>query len=142
MRISARNHANPAVLAAEDITDADTAGDTALETAIGVVRTQVRLQNLDIWFGTPTTLRMKCSRTTRQGDNDLALLQLAGEILTSREPELGRYPMLRYVFGASEDLEDALAVLRPADLVVRRKKGRVGHVVHTNYFLLQAGRDM
>jgi hypothetical protein len=67
---------------------------------------------------------------------------MAGEILDSEEPELRRYPMLRYLFGAYEDLEDALAVLRQADLVVRRKKGRPGHVVQTNYYLLQAGRDM
>ena len=50
--------------------------------------------------------------------------------------------MLRYLFGAYEDLEDALAVLRQADLVVRRKKGRPGHVVRTDYYLLQAGREM
>ena len=76
------------------------------------------------------------------GDRDLALLGLSADILDSEEPELRRYPMLRYLFGAYEDLEDALAVLRQADLVVRRKKGRPGHVVRTDYFLLQSGRDM
>jgi hypothetical protein len=70
------------------------------------------------------------------------LLGLAAEILDSEEPELRRYPMLRYLFGAYEDLEDALAVLREADLVVRRKRGRPGHVVRTDYFLLSGGREM
>ncbi|MDQ1245768.1 MAG: hypothetical protein QG597_135 [Actinomycetota bacterium] len=127
--------------AAEDITDADTAGDPALETAIGVVRTQVRLQKLDFWVRNPDYLANELLSDYENGDHDPVLLQLAGEILDSEEPELRRYPMLRYMFGAYEDLEDALAVLRQADLVVRRKKGRPGHVVQTNFFLLRAGRD-
>src|SRR6478672_11151576 len=108
--------------AAEDITDADIAGDPALETAIGVVRTQVRLQKLDFWVRNPDYLANELLNDYVNGDQDPTLLQIAGEILDSEEPELRRYPMLRYLFGAYEDLEDALAVLRQADLVVRRKK--------------------
>jgi len=128
--------------AAEDITDADIAGDPALETAIGVVRTQVRLQKLDFWVRNPDYLANELLNDYENGDHDPTLLQLAGEILDSEEPELRRYPMLRYLFGAYEDLDDALAVLRQADLVIRRRKGKPGHVVQTNYFLLQAGREM
>ncbi len=128
--------------AAEPLSDEDIVGDPALETAVGVVRTQVRLQKLDFWVRNPDYLANELLNDYVNGDQDPALLQLAGQILDSEEPELRRYPMLRYLFGAYEDLEDALAVLRQADLVVRRKKGRPGHVVQTNYFLLMAGRDM
>jgi hypothetical protein len=128
--------------AAEPVAAADIAGDAALETAVGVVRTQVRLQKLDFWVRNPDYLANELLNDYENGDNDPALLQMAGEILDSEEPELRRYPMLRYLFGAYEDLEDALAVLRQADLVVRRKKGRPGHVVQTNYFLLEAGSEM
>lgn len=128
--------------AVEPVSGKDIAGDPALETAIGVVRTQVRLQKLDFWVRNPDYLANELLTDYMNGDQDPALLQMAGEILDSEEPELRRYPMLRYLFGAYEDLEDALAVLRQADLVVRRKKGRPGHVVQTNYFLLQAGREM
>jgi hypothetical protein len=128
--------------AAEPVDATDTAGDAALETAVGVVRTQVRLQKLDFWVRNPDYLANELLNDYENGDKDPALLQMAGEILDSEEPELRRYPMLRYLFGAYEDLEDALAVLRQADLVVRRKKGRPGHVVRTNYFLLEAGREM
>lgn len=129
--------------AAEPVEAVDIAGDPALETAVGVVRTQVRLQKLDFWVRNPDYLANELLNDYENGDNDPALLRLAGEILDSEEPELRRYPMLRYLFGAYEDLvEDALAVLRQADLLVRRKKGRPGHVVQTNYFLLEAGREM
>lgn len=128
--------------AAEPTAEDEIVSDPALETAVGVVRSQVRLQKLDFWVRNPDYLANELLNDYVNGDQDPELLQMAGAILDSEEPELRRYPMLRYLFGAYEDLEDALAVLRQADLVVRRKKGRPGHVVQTNYYLLQAGRDM
>lgn len=116
--------------------------DPPLATAISVVRSQVRLQKLDFWIRNPDYLANELLNDYENGGQDPTLLQMAGEILDSEEPELRRYPMLRYLFGAYEDLEDALAVLRQADLVVRRKKGRPGHVTRTDYYLTQAGKDM
>lgn len=128
--------------AAEQLADEDVTDDPALDTAVGVVRTQVRLQKLDFWVRNPDYLANELLNDYVSGNRNPSLLQMASEILDSDEPELRRYPMLRYLFGAYEDLEDALAVLRQADLVVRRKKGRPGHVVQTNYFLLEAGQKM
>jgi hypothetical protein len=128
--------------AADPVADADITGDPALATAVGVVQSQVRLQKLDFWVRNPDYLANELLNDYENGDHDAALLGLAADILDSEEPELRRYPMLRYLFGAYEDLEDALSVLRHADLVVRRKKGQPGHVVRSDYFLLQAGRDM
>lgn len=116
--------------------------DPPLAAAVGVVRTQVRLQKLDFWVRNPDYLANELLNDYDDGDQDPALLQMAGEILDSEEPELRRYPMLRYLFGAYEDLEDALSILRQADLVIRRKKGRPGHVTRTDYYLTQAGKDM
>lgn len=116
--------------------------DLALAAAVGVVRTQVRLQKLDFWVRNPDYLANELLNDFEDGDRDVSLLQIASEILDSEEPELRRYPMLRYLFGAYEDLEDALSILRQADLVVRRKKGRPGKVTRTDYYLTHAGRDM
>lgn len=118
------------------------ASDQHLGTAVSVVRTQVRLQKLDFWVRNPDYLANELLNDYENGDQDPTLLQLAGEILDSEEPELRRYPMLRYLFGAYEDLEDALAVLSQANLVIRRRKGRPGHVTRTDYYLTQAGKDM
>jgi hypothetical protein len=49
--------------------------------------------------------------------------------------------MLRYLFGAYEPLDDALAVLRSAGLVVRRRLGSAGRVRQHNYYLTRLGRD-
>ena len=118
------------------------ASDPPLATAVGVVRTQVRLQKLDFWVRNPDYLANELLNDYKDGDKDPTLLQIAGEILDSEEPELRRYPMLRYLFGAYEDLEDALSILRQADLVIRRKKGRPGNITRTDYYLTQAGEAL
>jgi hypothetical protein len=49
--------------------------------------------------------------------------------------------MTRFLFGAYEPLDDALAVLRSAHLVVRRKRGTVGgRVQRHDYYLTRTGR--
>lgn len=118
------------------------ASDAPLATVVSVVRTQVRLQKLDFWVRNPDYLANELLNDYENCDKDPSLLQMAGEILDSEEPELRRYPMLRYLFGAYEDLDDALAVLRQADLVIRRKVGRPDRVARTDYYLTEAGRDM
>lgn len=129
--------------AAEDVDGNQLAlTDPLLGNATGVVRTQVRLQKLDFWVRNPDYLANELLNDYENGDNDPTLLRMASEILDSEEPELRRLPMLRYLFGAYEDLEDALSVLRQADLVIRRKKGRPGHVTRTDYYLTEVGRDM
>lgn len=128
--------------AAEPVASKVSDDDAALVTAVGVVKSQVRLQKLDFWVRNPDYLANELLNDYVEGDKDPSLIGMAADILDSEEPELRRYPMLRYLFGAYEDLEDALAVLRQADLVVRRKLGHPGHVSRSDYYLLGAGRDL
>jgi hypothetical protein len=114
--------------------------DPALSSAVGIVRTQVRLQKLDFWVRNPDYLANELLNDFENGDRDPTLLILAEQILDSEEPELRRYPMLRYLFGAYEQLDDALAVLRQADLVVRRLRGTPGHITQHDYYVLAEGR--
>lgn len=127
--------------AAEPLADGPPPNDSALQNAIGIVRTQVRLQKLDFWVRNPDYLANELLNDYQANGQDPSLLGLAAEILDSEEPELRRHPMLRYLFGAYEDLEDALAILRQADLVVRRLRGRPNHIGRHDYYLLADGRS-
>ncbi|WP_219911772.1 hypothetical protein [Nonomuraea fuscirosea] len=126
--------------ACEDVSDADRALPGLAE-AVGVVRTQVRLQKLDFWLRNPDYLADELL-TEYEKSGEEPLLELAGSILDSEEPEVRRYPMLRHHFGAYEPLDDALAVLRSAALVGRRRRGTVNRVRQHDYFLLAAGREV
>ncbi|MCX4530956.1 MULTISPECIES: hypothetical protein [unclassified Streptomyces] len=110
-----------------------------LEHAVGVMRTQVKLQKLDFWLRNPDYLANELL-TEYENDREEALLDIADRILRSEEPEVRRYPMLRHHFGAYEWLDDALAVLRSAGLLVRRRRGTVNRVRQHDYFLLEEGR--
>jgi hypothetical protein len=124
--------------ACESVGDAELA-DPGLAEAVGVVPTQVRLQKLDFWLRNPDYLADELL-TEYEKSGEAPLLRLAGRILDSEEPEVRRCPMLRHHFGAYEPLDDALAVLRSAGLVARRRRGTVNRVRQHDYFLLEPGR--
>ena len=116
------------------------AGDPALTDAVAVLESQVLLQKLDFWVRNPDFFADELLNEYERG-GDVTFLELAGDILGSDEPEVRRYPMMRFLFGAYEPLDDALAVLRSAHLVVRRKRGNAGgRVYRHDYYLTRAGR--
>lgn len=109
--------------------------------AVGVLRTQVLLQKLDFWLRNPDYFaNMLLDRF--EESRDVALLDHAERILRSEEPEVRRYPMLRYRFGAYEPLDSALSVLSGAGLVFRRREGTPGRTRQHNYYLTALGRGV
>jgi hypothetical protein len=117
------------------------ADDDALADAVGVVEGQTRLQKLDFWLRSPDYLADELLNDYERS-GEARLLDLATHILNSEEPEVRRYPMLRHHFGAYEPLDDALAVLRLAGLVVRRRRGQLGRTSRHDYYLLNRGREV
>jgi hypothetical protein len=114
--------------------------DPALADAVAVLESQVRLQKLDFWVRNPDYFADELINEYEQNGDD-AFLHQASVIIGSDEPEVRCYPMIRFLFGAYEPLDDALAVLRSAHLVVRRKRGSAGRVSQHDYYLTRAGRD-
>jgi hypothetical protein len=109
--------------------------------AVGVLRTQILLQKLDFWLRNPDyCANMLLDRFEDGGDR--SLLDDAERILLSEEPEVRRYPMLRFRFGAYEPLDSALSVLASAALVFRRREGRPGRTRQHNYYLTALGRHV
>ncbi|MET7549740.1 hypothetical protein ABZS94_28935 [Streptomyces sp. NPDC005500] len=76
---------------------------------VGVVRAQVRLQKLDFWVRYPDYLAYELMTEYEKAPDELALLDLAENILSSQEPDLRRFPMLRHRFGAFEELTSVSA---------------------------------
>ncbi|MFJ4598086.1 MULTISPECIES: hypothetical protein [unclassified Kitasatospora] len=113
--------------------------DSRLQSAVGVVRSQVRLQKLDFWLRNPDYLADELLNDYETSAEE-PLLDHAARILDSEEPEVRRYPMLRHHFGAYEPLDDALAVLRSAGLIAVRRRGTVNRIRQHDYFLLEQGR--
>ncbi|MFF8550830.1 hypothetical protein ACF07Z_28640 [Streptomyces albidoflavus] len=114
----------------------------APDAAVGVVRTQVRLQKLDFWLRYPDYLAFELMNEYEAHPDDSGLLDLAEEILGSEEPDLRRFPMLRHRFGAFEELDEALAPLVEKGLISKTQILGANRVAEHVYFLLQLGRQV
>lgn len=111
---------------------------TGLGTAVRVVRTTVRLQKLDFWLRNPDYLADELLNDY-ESSREEPLLAMAAAILDSEEPEVRRYPMLRHKFGAWENIDNALAVLRGAGLAARKRRGTIERVRQSDFYLLNEG---
>jgi hypothetical protein len=114
--------------------------DGSPEGAVGVVTGQARLQAMDFWMRSPDYLANELlTEYERTGDD--ALLAEARAILESDEPDVRRWPMVRFFFGAYEPLDDSLSVLRAAGLIAIHRDGKPGKVRRSDYYLLRKGRE-
>ena len=106
-----------------------------------VLRSQSRLQALDFWMRNPDYLANELlTEFETSGERDL--LTIAQRIFDDREPDLRRLPMVRYLFGAFEPLDNALAILRAADLIRIKRDGVPGGKIREHLYLLTtAGED-
>lgn len=122
------------------------AGDTSNARRWGrdvvcVLHSQSRLQALDFWMRNPDYLANELL-TEFEASGERDLLAIAQRIFDDREPDLRRLPMVRYLFGAFEPLDNALAILRAADLIRIKRDGVPGGKIREHLYLLTtAGED-
>lgn len=100
-----------------------------------VLHSQSRLQALDFWMRNPDYLANELL-TEFEASGERDLLTIAQRIFDDREPDLRRLPMVRYLFGAFEPLDNALAILRAADLVRIKREGVPGGKIREHLYLL------
>jgi hypothetical protein len=117
-------------------------GETVPASTVGMVHTQVRLQKLDFWVRNPDYLAFELMNEYEAAPEVPRLLDLAAKILESEEPDLRRFPMLRYKYGAFEELDDALAPLVERGLLRKTQILGQDRVVEHIYFLLERGRQV
>jgi hypothetical protein len=108
---------------------------------VSVLHSQSRLQALDFWMRNPDYLANELlTEFEASGERDLVMI--AQGIFDDREPDLRRLPMVRYLFGAFEPLDNALAILRAADLIRIKRDGVPGGKIREHLYLLTtAGED-
>lgn len=110
-------------------------------TVAKIFKGEARLHAFDFWMRNPDYLAgelLDAYETT----SDIRYRQAAEAIFESDEPDLRRVPMIRYLFGAYERLDDALSLLRSRDLVrITGIKGKL-KVHETDFILTVRGVDV
>jgi hypothetical protein len=110
--------------------------------AVAVLRAEGRLQKLDFWLRNPDYLADELLNDyEREREKEAINLELAGRILDSDEPEICAIPMLRYLFGAFEYIDQAMSILAAPRLVLVVPR-RTTRVLQDNYYLTAKGREL
>ena len=113
-----------------------------VEGAVAVVSSLIRLQKLDFWLRNPDYLADELLTEFEQGLVPLELISShVFRMLSGDAPRLHTYPMERYIYGAYEFIDDALAVLKLYEQIEHRRAAASGALSRRDYFLLQRGRD-
>jgi hypothetical protein len=115
--------------------------DLAPPAALAMVKSQMRLQALDFWLRNPDYLANEFLNEFESGSRGIEAVAVARSIIDSAEPELRRYPMVRYRFGAYEPLDDALAILKLHAYIAIRRKAIGSRVGQHRYYLLRPGGE-
>lgn len=110
-------------------------------TATKIFKGEARLHAFDFWMRNPDYLASELL-DGYEATGNAAYRQAAETIFENDEPDLRRIPMIRYLFGAYERLDDALSLLRSRDLVrITGIKGKM-KVHETDFILTVRGVDV
>jgi hypothetical protein len=110
-------------------------------TVAKVFKGEARLHAFDFWMRNPDYLASELL-DSYEATGNLNYRQSAEGIFEGDEPDLRRIPMIRYLFGAYERLDDALSLLRSRDLVrITGIKGKV-KIHETDFILTVHGADV
>lgn len=109
--------------------------------AVKLVRSEKRLQAMDFWMRNPDYLAAEILLLAQTGVFTDADIPVARGLLDGGEPDLRRYPMVRYLFGAFEPIDDAFSMLITPGLATRRRVGNPQGRKSSYFYLLQAGAD-
>lgn len=113
-------------------------GISPVSDAVAIISSQKKLQKIDFWVRNPDHFAYALLEAHRE-QGDAGLLALAKSIGTSKEPEIRRDAMLKFLYGAYEPLDTALAPLFSYGLA------RMVRDVNTKqrmYFLLPKGLEI
>lgn len=118
------------------------ASDSDVESAVKVVSSLTRLEKLDFWLRNPDYLADELLTELEEGRLPFDVVeQQVSRMLDQQAPSLHRYPMARYLYGAYERIDDALALLKTYRQIAHRRVADTGVRSRRDYFLLEKGRD-
>ena len=130
------------ILVMLDVLGSHVTADCGVEDAVAAISSLTRVQKLDFWMRNPDYLADELLTEFESGRVKLDIIQPhVQRMLTGAAPTLHLYPMERYLYGAYEFIDDALAVLKMYGQIAHRRATDTGNLSRRDYFLLQKGRD-
>lgn len=108
--------------------------------AVSVIKAEKRLQALDFWVRCPDYLAAELLDMHEKWPLD-GYLDKAFQVMKGDEPDIRRMHMLRFFFGAWEQIDDSMSQLLSLGLAaINRSIKSDGRIGRSDFFLLEAGR--
>ncbi len=104
--------------------------------AAAIFRGEAKLHAYDFWMRNPDYLAEELLDLFATSGVRRYLAE-AENIFSADEPDIRRFPMIRYRFGAYERLDDTLALLRSRDLIKITGTKAGGKVMETDFLVMQ-----
>jgi hypothetical protein len=120
----------------------ETVVDGDPDAAVKSVRSELRLQAMDFWMRNPDYLADELITQVEARDIADSYLNTALALLDDPEPDLHWYPTPRWLYGAYEAIDDAVALLETYGLAMFRRSGEPGAKSQRNsLFLTEKGAN-
>jgi hypothetical protein len=103
--------------------------------AAAIFRGEAKLHAYDFWMRNPDYLAEELLDLFATSGERRYLVE-AESIFSADEPDIRRFPMIRYRFGAYERLDDTLALLRSRDLIKITGTKAGGKVMETDFLVM------
>lgn len=108
--------------------------------AVAIIKAEKRLQALDFWVRCPDYLAAELLEMHEKWPDE-GYLEKAFQVMKGDEPDIRRMHMLRFLFGAWEQIDDSMSQLISLGLAtISRTIKPDGKVARSDFFLLEAGR--
>lgn len=108
--------------------------------AVSVIKAEKRLQALDFWVRCPDYLSAELLDMHEKWPLD-GYLDKAFQVMKGDEPDIRRMHMLRFFFGAWEQIDDSMSQLLLLGLAtINRSIKPDGKIGRSDFFLLEPGR--
>ena len=115
------------VLVLLDVLGTPVGASCDVDGAVAVISSLIRLQKLDFWLRNPDYLADELVTEFEQGRVSFDQVQPhVQRMLDGDAPQLHTYPMERYIHGAYEFIDDALAVLKLYGQIEHRRAANLG----------------
>lgn len=98
---------------------------------------KAKLHAMDFWVRYPDFLAFELLNRYER-DDDERYFDLAKVIIDDQEPDLRSNPMIRYRFGAFEDLNESLSILISKGLIISDGEKNNGKIKHYDYYVTSA----
>lgn len=106
----------------------------------GIFRGKARLYAMDFWVRYPDYLAFELIEKYEETSTD-RFLELAEIIFDNKEPDLRRIPMIRFLFGAYEELDNTLSILTSKGLI-KQDGSKTKTIHHYDFYIYDKAYEL